>query len=109
MTPTGFEPAIVKLKSLEKDKVRIIAAKREALTVKPRSAFGGPVTDPFARDVLSIEVDIIPTDTQISPDGVRTIRPTRELEPGEYALVLQKSEPKSLKLSDTVADFRVTK
>ena len=107
--PAGvtFEPLLVRLKQVEKDKVRIIAARKVVLSPKAPSAFGATAQEPFEREMLSSEYESIPIEVRKNADGTSIVKVTRNLEPGEYALVFQKPEPKSFRLVETVLDFKV--
>ena len=106
-TNPGLEPALVRVKVQEKDKVRIIAARKLRLQAKAPSPFGGPNQEQFDREVLSSDVEAVPAQVQKNSDGSSLVRVTQPLAPGEYALLLQKPEPKAFRILDTVIDFRI--
>ncbi len=102
-----FEPVLLKLKRVDTDKVRILAARKVVLSPKVPSAFSGGAQDPFDHETLSSELETIPVEVQKNADGTSIVKVTRTLAPGDYALAFQKPEPKLLRLLDTVVDFTV--
>jgi len=103
----GFEPVLVKLRRVDSDKVRILAARKVALSPKAHTAFGGASQEPFDRETISSEFETIPVEVQKNADGTSIVKVLRALAPGDYALAFQKPEPKVVRLLDAVADFTV--
>lgn len=103
-----LEPMVVKLKRVEKDKVRIVAARKVTISPKAASPFGTADQEPFEREVLSSDFESVPIGVQKNADGTSLIKITSNLVPGEYALVFQKPEPKVFRTLDSVLDFKVT-
>jgi hypothetical protein len=101
----GFEPLLMKLHAVERDKVRIIDSRKVRLEPQTPNTFGN--ADPASKEILACQYESVPIEARKNADGSTTVVVTQPLAPGEYALVLQKPEPKSLKLLDTVVDFRV--
>jgi hypothetical protein len=104
---TAFEPLLVRLKLHEKDKVRIIASRKVQLAPANPSAFGAQNQESFEREVISADYESIPLNVTKHADGTTLVRVTQTLSPGEYALVLQKPEPKVFRLLDSVLDFTI--
>jgi hypothetical protein len=104
---SACEPLLLRLKLVEKDKVRVLASRKVRIRPKGASIFGGPAQESLEREVLSSEYESIPVEVQKHPDLTSTVLVSQPLAPGEYALVFQKPEPKSFRLLDTVIDFKV--
>jgi len=86
----GVCPALLKLKSSEKDNARVIRTARVAITP-------GTKLNPDPRtEVLDIRQDLIPSQIAVRDSGEISITPTAALEPGEYALVLIHTSSKEL-------------
>jgi hypothetical protein len=103
----GFEPVLVKLRRVDNDKVRILSARKVALSPKAPTAFGGASQESFDRETISSEFETIPVEVQKNADGTSIVKVLRALAPGDYALAFQKPEPKLVRLLDAVADFTV--
>jgi hypothetical protein len=102
-----FEPLLLRLKPQDKDKVRIIAARKVQLTPAKGTTIGAQQQGGFDRAVSSVEYDAVAVTVQKNADGSAILRTNRALAAGEYALVLQSPEPNVFRLFDTIAAFRV--
>jgi hypothetical protein len=99
---------VVKLKPVEHDKVRIIAARKVVMVPKaPASAFGGVDQKTAEGEVLSTDYESVAVEVHKSADGSATVTFAQTPPPGEYALVFQKPEPKTLRLIDVAVDFKI--
>ena len=102
------DPVLLRLKVMEKDKVRIIAAKKVQLMPRAPNPFGGEEQGGTTTEQLSSEVITIPTTIEKPTTGGLILRPSQPLVAGEYVIAFQKPEPKTFRLHGRVFDFRTS-
>jgi ABC-type amino acid transport substrate-binding protein len=102
-----FEPMLLRLKPVDKDKVRIIVSRKVQLTPAKTMGIGSQQHDAMDREVVSAEYDAVAVSVQKNGDGSAVLRTSQSIAEGEYALVLNSPEPKAFRLLEPAVAFRV--